>query len=275
MASNQRPVVAVAGEDHAHRVLAMRLLDVVVLRRGQTVGWPEEDQLDQAREWRGLQDAPEGEEHTRFYVTKKVEEDLASVLGHRFTLLRIGDEPAGPARPFVALYTLFAQRDPVPDALIGVADSQNDPDLPRHAERAAAYIRTRLQPKMAFAFGVPHRDAEGWFVAALTEADAPGRPDAVAALKFDPLREPERLTAQPNDALRDAKRVLRFLLGRGGATLSATPSGALSREEYEALADWTPEDLTRLSSYAACGLAAFLEELEAKVAPRIVPGPPP
>ena len=175
----------------------------------------------------------------------------------------------------MALYQLFAEQTPTPDALVGIADSQNDPTLMQEAHRAAKYIRTALQPEMAFAFGVPHCDAECWFVAALTEAAAPGHKESLSTLKFDPLREPERLTAQPNNAERDAKRVLRFLLGQGGASLSATQTGALSWDVYEALAEWTPEDLDHLSAYGACGLSDFIEQLRAHIAPLVIPGPPP
>ena len=46
MVSSERSVVAVAGEDHAHRVLAMRLLDAALLERGAKLGWPDQDQLE-------------------------------------------------------------------------------------------------------------------------------------------------------------------------------------------------------------------------------------
>lgn len=272
MAADARAVVVVAGEDHAHRVLAMRLLDLVLLERGAPTGWPDEEQLDQARVWAG----PEGaDDRERFYRTNGLYDDFTRRCPQLRPTLRIGDQPAGHAGWFVDLYRLFASQEPAPDALIGVADSQNDAGHLDEARRAATYIRQVLTPKVAFAFGVPHCDAEGWFVAALTDGDAPGRQAAKAELEFDPLEEPHRLTAQPNNAIRDAKRVLRFLLGRGGKTLQATKTGALSCEEYEALADWTVSDLPRFTTYAGCGLAEFLSELRTHVAPRVIPGPPP
>lgn len=250
----------------------MRLLDLVLLARGASLGWPDADQLDQARVWAGAEHADEGE---RFYRTKNVSADLRTCSPPLRVTRRVGDQPAGVAGLFIDLVRLFQARDPSVTALVALADSQNDAQALDGARRAAAYLREVLTPTMTFAFGVPHGDAECWFVAALTEADAPRHRDSLAALNFDPLREPERLTAQPNDAERDAKRVLRFLLGRGGATLAATQTGALAEDEYEALASWSPQDLDRLSAFVACGLSAFLAELRVHVAPRIIPGPPP
>lgn len=270
-----RATVAVAGEDHAHRVLATRLLDLALLARAAG-GWPAQDELDQARVWCELD--PSNMDERCFYRTKHLFDDLSKAAGRPLVRARLmGDKPPGQAIWFIELYQLFALRDPPIEALIALSDSDSDSDAEVQAAACAAvaYIRENLSPRFALAFGVPHCDAEGWFVAALTDGEAPGRHAATSELSFDPIAEPHRLTAQPNHAVRDAKRVLRFLLGRGGKTLRATATGALGWEEYEALAGWTTTDLPRLTSHEACGLRPFIAELWQEVAPRIVPGPPP
>jgi hypothetical protein len=263
--ADARIAVAIAGEDHAHRVLAMRLLDCVLVARGASLGWPDKEELDQARRWVGSE-----KELECLYTTTTLYADLQKAAGRPFQLHRIGDEPAGKAGWFVALYQLFALKSPAPALLIGLSDAQTDETLLLESKRAARYLRTTLKATMNVVFGVPLWDTECWFVAALTSA--PNHQKAQKELGFDPLGEPHRLTAQPNDSLKDAKRVLRFLIDKGGKSLKETKTGALSCEEYEELAEaWS--ELERLKVFDRCGLKDFLMELQA-AATVIIPGAP-
>jgi hypothetical protein len=266
--ADSRILVAIAGEDQAHRVLAMRLLDEVLLERAAG-DWPEREQLDQARVWCGWLELPDAPESERYYQFKTLDEDLRRQMPRFFRVTRIDDQPAGEATWFISLYQLFALRQPRPDALIGMVDT-DDPDLHQAADRAIHYVKERLGSPMVLAFGLPYRDAEAWFVAGLV--DVPARlAEARRELHFDPQREPDRLTSQPNAALTDAKRVLRFLLGEG-ATLQEAPS--VAAPDPEGLAVRTLRDLPLLERAEATGLARFVARLRSGLAPLILPGPP-
>lgn len=273
MSGDARCFIAIAGEDHAHRVLATRLSDLVLIERGAACGWPEQEELDQARVYVGLD--RRATEPRQFYCTTDLADGIQT-LRQPFRLHRIDDQPAGEAEWFVTLYAWFLAQPDLPDALVAMSDAQNNANAQEAADRAARYIRDNFQRPIPVVFGVPHWDAECWFVAGLQQI-APDRLSAAAqALSFDPARQPHRLTAQPNDAIRDAKRALRFLIGAGGATLASTKTGALACEEYEALAgEWDVADLARLQAHEGCGLSAFIRALRAVIAPAVVPGPQP
>jgi hypothetical protein len=266
MEPDRRILIAVAGEDQAHRVLATALIDEVVLERASG-GWPEREQLCQARVfcgWHHSSDAPEPEQYYQF---KTLTDDLRAQMGRPFFgVPRIGDQPAGEATWFIRLFQLFALRNPQPHALIGMCDT-NDPKRWKEADRAIAHIRDQLHSPMVVIFGLAYRDAEAWFVAGL---DSPRTADARAALGFDPHAEPHRLTAEPNTALTDAKRVLRFLLGEG-RTLQEAHS--VAAPEPMALAERTLRDLGRLDRAEHTGLASFLARLRSEVAPLVLGGP--
>lgn len=259
MASDSRLLIAVAGEDHAHRVLAMRLVDAVVLERADG-GWPARDELAHFRVWCGWRDDPNDAEERCFYPIFGLVEDLREVTPKRFFRTnRIGDEPAGEALWFISLYQLFALRSPRPDLLIGMRDA-SDRGLERQAERACDYLRDTLGAEMTVVFGLPYRDAEAWFVAGLGGVPEGRRAMAKRTLQFDPIAQPHRLTSEPNTAVTDAKRVLRFLLGEG-AEVSDARSVAISVDDLDELADRTLDDLTRLERAVESGLAGFVTRL--------------
>lgn len=251
-------------------MLATHLIDTALLERARG-GRPERAELSQCRVYRGLNVASDAPMHEQYYRFFALQDDLRARFGKRtFRVHRIGDQPAGDATWFISLYQLFALARPRPDILVGMLDT-GDPRLRGDAERARRHIQT-LGATMTVVFGLIYRDAEAWFVAGLT--DVAGRlATAKRELNFDPCAEPEKLTAQPNDALTDAKRVLRFLLG-DTPTLAATPSIALSGAEAEALAERTLRDLDVLARASATGLGEFIAALRTLVAPRVLPGPP-
>jgi len=268
--ADSRVRIAIACEDQAHRVLATNLVDAAILERARG-GWPEPSELSQCRIYCGLNVPPDAPAYEHYYPFFTLEADLRAHFGKKpFRVNRIGDQPANQATWFISLYQLFALAQPRPNILVGMRDT-NDPRLHVDAERACRYIIDMHGSAMTLAFGLIYQDAEAWFIAGLTDVAA-RIALAKQDLSFDPCAEPERLTAQPNSALTDAKRVLRFLLG-DTPTLAATPSIALSGPEADALAERTLRDLDVLARSTSTGLGEFIASLRTLVAPRILPGP--
>jgi hypothetical protein len=268
--ADSRLRIAIACEDQAHRVLATSLIDSAILERARG-GWPEPAELSQCRIYCGLNVPSDAPMYDHYYPFFTLEADLRAHFGKKpFRVNRIGDQPANQATWFISLYQLFALAQPRPDILVGMRDT-NDLRLRGDAERACRYIIDTHGSVMIVVFGLIYQDAEAWFVAGLTDVAA-RIAQAKQELHFDPCAEPERLTAQPNSALTDAKRVLRFLLG-DTPTLAATPSIALSGVEADALAERTLRDLDVLARAASTGLGEFIASLRTLVAPRILPGP--
>lgn len=119
---------------------------------------------------------------------------------------------------------------------------------------------------------VPHQDAEAWFVAGFRPESKEERlrlTECQMILGFDAPVEPHRLTAHPNDARTDAKRVLRILV------FDENASRPPALEELQDLCDRTLNDLGLLERRGAgCGLAAFLDALRGTLVPHFIPGPP-
>lgn len=237
------PTVLILGEDTAHGVLAGCLL-----RGGVPSGaWTHLGSRDLAALLPGLRYDKHGDVDTTRVKTR----------GH------IAGEPLRPAAGYirkVIANALFTR----PTVLVFVKDTDGREDLAESVQQVAPLFSAHPTTVI---FALPHRDAEAWFVAGFAPADAVER-DRLAAtrrsLSFDPTGEPERLTAHPNDAPQDAKRVLRSLLG-----LDPT-GGALSFKELDA--DRHHErllgDLARLRrAGGACGLVAFLDDLASRAAP--------
>lgn len=263
--------VALAGEDEAHRILAQAVLEQAILaaagERGS--GWPEAEQLDQARCWYRLPAAPD-RSGAPFYKTSRLDEDLKQVVGPKFfRVTRFEGKPLGEASTLIDGYRLFALQPDPPDAVLLLRDSDGDP------ERAAALpvgqrwldMHRRVNPEAPVAaFGVAEPEAEAWFIACLTPA-----PERLAAardaLSFDPVRQPERLTSLSASATSDAKRALRFLAGEGIALDERVPAVALKAHELETLA----ADVCHSASQraASCGLSRFLAEIELYIIPRV------
>jgi len=118
----------------------------------------------------------------------------------------------------------------------------------------------------------PHQDAEAWFVAGfvpLNDAEQRRLSEIKGRLSFDPAEEPHRLTAHPNDAPTDAKRVLRILL------LDEDESRPPGLDELPDLCTRTLTDLGRLERRGQrCGLSDFLADLRSRLVPLLIPGPP-
>lgn len=247
-ASRSRRIV-VAGEDRTHRFLATRLFDAVA--NEQLGAAPSQSH----RAFCGLADQVD------FYDTRHAKED-AKKAGIR-TFGRISGKLRTPeSLLFVRVWALAELTDA--DALLVLADSDNEPELVRDARLIQEQLATKSP---AAAVGVCHRDAEGWLLAGY----APTVPEEAARLKvagkhlsFNPTHQPERLTAQPNDADTDAKRVCVYVLGdgKGLAGKDRAPSRPPSEDELAAMAPGLAS-LNALTAFDDCGVADFIASLRA------------
>lgn len=259
--------VAVVGEDEVHRALAMGLFDGALAAMAAERG---ADWLEPAtsRTWL-VYDG--GARERRGYYDSHREDPLPGPVGRRVQPTGFIDgRPAGPgASKLRHLYLLHSLQANPPDVVVLLMDTDGDHELVASAEQIRTFVQRFDSPPL-LVIGTPHRDAEGWlFVAPVEPGEATKRlAQARTALSFDPTQQPERLTASPNDAVTDAKRVLRFVvLGEGtelarGRPRSAPPSPAEADELVERLA----ARLDRAATYEACGLARFVRDLHAAVA---------
>ncbi|MFO0602438.1 MAG: hypothetical protein U0324_04650 [Polyangiales bacterium] len=165
-------------------------------------------------------------------------------------------------------YLLVGLLSRAPDAVLVAKDTDGDPASLDGLRQVAAHLET-LDPRHVIVIAAPHQDAECWLVAGCAGKVAHEVAEATRrALRFDPVQHPERLTAHPNDAATDAKRVLRALLGL------EVKSAPLDRDETAAHAEALLRDLDALREprCAATGLVGFLDAVRARVVPLVVPG---
>src|SRR5262249_16761363 len=105
---------------------------------------------------------------------------------------------------------LFAVPKPPPDALIVVRDPVGNFTRLEGLDQALA-----IHAACPVIVATPHQEAEAWFLAGFIpqgDAEESRLRACTAELGFSPPEEPHRLTAHPNQARTDAKRVLRVLL---------------------------------------------------------------
>lgn len=268
--------IALAGEDQAHRALMTFLADKVRLDEAakRAVHWIDAESLQGLRSYEGRGDDEQRPEHLRFYLlsqAKRDAEDLPKQLtihGRPVKLRgRIGEKPLRPEAGFWRrVLLLLASSHPPPDVIIVAHDTDGDRARLKDLEQALA-----LTHPIPVIVAVPHQDAEAWFVAGFrpgSDAERRRLEDRKDDLGFDPPERPHRLTAHPNDARTDARRVLRILV------FDEDASRAPSLEEIPSLCDRTLNDLELLRRRGAeCGLAAFLDALRGTLVPLVIPGP--
>jgi hypothetical protein len=274
--------IALACEDQAHRALATFLADRVLLdeavRRG-AAHWINEESLAWHRSYCGRSSTEEGPEHTRFYPLGRARAD-AEELGRQ---VRIGGRPiklrgfidGKPLKPEAGLWrrvfiVLLAALDPPPDALIVVHDTDGDLARIDAIDQALAIVRALDEP-LPVIVATPHQDAEAWFVTGFVAASDVERrrlESCTEDLGFCPPDEAHRLTAHPNDAPTDAKRVLRRLV------FDEDASRPPALDELPDLCARTLSDLALVERRGvACKLTAFLHDLRVLLVPLLVPGP--
>lgn len=248
----------VIGEDEVHRALGMALVDAVIrhLAHERDADWLEPELV---RRWSALAEPVDLPEHRRRGDSHR--------RGHIRQHGYLAGQPCAPgAHKLRALLVEHARAERTPALLVLLQDTDGDPALGKGVRQVQDWAAARddLPP---VAIGCAHREAEAWFMA--TPGLAAKQPQrlqqARAALGFDPTRQPERLSAQPNDALTDAKRVLRFVLLAEGERLAAgvPDSVSPSLEEVDELAAQLAADLGHLAQFKACGLAPFVAALKA------------
>lgn len=268
--------IAVICEDQAHRALATFLADRVLRQAAEqrSADWIDDETLPSLRRYCGRYDTEDTPEHLRFYSLAQAHRDVEdlgkhlNINGKRIKLRgHIDGEPLKPEASFWRrVLLLFVGLEPRPDALIIVHDTDGDLGRIGALERAR-----RLVPGgVPLIVATPHRDAEGWFVAGFvpqTEVERARLRDRKAALGFSPPDEPHRLTAHPNHALTDAKRVLRILVFDDNTSRPPTLA------ELPDLCERTLSDLARLEQRKECQIAAFIQELRTILVPLLIPGP--
>lgn len=260
--------VAVVGEDEVHRALAMALFDgaLATLAAERGADWLV---VDDARTWLVFDG---GERVRRGFYDSHREDPLPTRPGRRIrTTGHINGRPAGPgAAKLRRLFTYHALQPEPPGMVVLLTDTDGDERTAASAEQVRELV-TGLEDPPALVIGMPHRDAEAWLFAAALPTDAQTAERLAAArkaLSFDPSREPERLTSSPNDAMTDAKRVLRFVLLHEGEELARgrPRTGPPTPDEADEIAERLARDLDRASTFRNCGLSDFVRDLRAAVA---------
>lgn len=268
--------IAIACEDQAHRSLATFLADRVILdEAARSADWIDEASLDWYRTYCGRGDTDEHPPHRRFYPLSQASRDAEGLAGQRVggRPIRIHGHINGkPLRPEASfwrrVFMLFAVAGQPPDALIVAHDTDGDLDRIEDLEQAL-----ELSWSFPIIVATPHQDAEAWFMAGLapmSEAEKRRLQELRDELGFHPHEQPERLTAHPNDARTDAKRVLRVVM------FDEDESRPPSLEELPELCSRTLTDLALLERRGeACRLNAFLRTLRAVLVPLLIPRRPP
>lgn len=262
--------IALVCEDDAHYFLATVLTDRVIVHEAATRGasWVE-DYLESVRSYEGP--ASGEDDYYSMPRAKQVAEELGRTVsvGGRPIKLRgfIDGHRLDPEAGFWRRVLLFfAAQRPAPDLVLIMKDTDGDGARLGGLRQALSLLRDVLPVIVA----APHQDAEAWFMAgfvAESERERTALAACVRSLLFDPCEEPHRLTAQPNEAATDAKRVLRRVAF--GEDRSRPPT----REELPALCERTLNDLARLRRRGGgCGLVAFLDQVKEVVVPRVIPG---
>lgn len=250
--SEHAPSFYVVGEDEVHRALAMAITDAAIeqLCVEHDADWLE---LDWARRWRAVDERDDVPRHRRW---GSLHDDRPPVHG------MIRGRPVQPgARKLREAIVEITRRDDHARLLVLLQDTDGKQKLHAGVQQVADWADT--DPDVPpVAIGAPHRDAEAWFFA-IAERSAQEDlrlAEATRALTFDPARQPERLTSQPNHATTDAKRVVRYVFLADGDTLAEgrPASRPPDPDRADVLARRLASRLDRLTDYEACGLTTFI-----------------
>jgi hypothetical protein len=201
--------------------------------------------LDAYRCWQGYYPG------TSFLPWTQVK-DLARNVGIRVHRGFVTEPPLSDCYAGIRAIRLFADREPPPDALLLVRDSDGDEERIGGLPQA----RDSVSVKPLTIIGVAHTKRECWLLAGFEPRDEEER-SCLAALRqelgFDPRLEAERLTAEKDHFKRSAKRVLHHL------------TNGDHERELACLSDLSLEVLKERGCNS--GLAAFLDELERLLLP--------
>jgi hypothetical protein len=237
--------VGLACEDNGHFSAVTCLVDATLVARHEWL----DGILEHCRLWRGLT-----EDAAWYKFDPSDAYDLRPfIIGGRKISMQ-GHIDGQPLKPEAGMWRkvllMFCHRDPRPDVVILARDMDGYP------ERLAGIVQVRDGLPWPFKVAVAMADPEieAWHVAGFTPEgpDEQGRLDALQReLSFDPTTQSHRLTAHPNDARTDAKRVLEHLCG------------ADQRRREACLVD----HIILRQRGAANGMNAFLDEIDEHVVP--------
>jgi hypothetical protein len=237
--------VGVACEDRGHFRVVTRLIDDALV---STHVWLD-GILEDCRAWRGLD-----EDRTWYKYDRADAYDLRPIQLDGVTISpqgHIGGKPLKPeANMWRRVLMRFVRCSPVPDIVVVVRD------LDGYAERKEGLqqVRDGISWPFDIVFAGPNPEVEAWEVSGFVPGDQKEREalDALSAeLAFDPTLESHRLTSHPNDAPRDAKKVLLRLCAGARDRLDACLS---DRATLHARGQHN-------------GAAAFLDEVDQHIVP--------
>jgi hypothetical protein len=219
------PKVLILAEDSAHAALVCALaplqLEAAALAAGPRADWLV-GQLSTLLQWLGTDEVnPQALPGVRYTPHGRAAEAGRSlggevIVGGRPVKLRgfIGGASQKPEAAVWRRRLLWGLLEEGADAIIAAQDTDGDLSKLDGLRQVAALLE-QLNPKQPVLIAAPHRDAEAWLIAGFrpeSHHEADRLAAAQRALSFSPTSRPELLSAHPNDALQDAKRVCRFLL---------------------------------------------------------------
>jgi hypothetical protein len=195
-------LIGFAGEDKNHFRVVTALVDDALVA---SIGWVR-DILESCRTWRGLH----GDELWYKYAPEDAY-DLRpmTIDGVRFAPQGwIAGEPLKlEAGMWRRVLMMFHDRKPRPDIVVLARDLDGFPGRRAGSEQVCKGLRWPFKIVIA----TPEPEIEGWIVSGFTARndDERARLEHIRKeLSFDPTVHSHRLTSHPNDALKDAKRVL-------------------------------------------------------------------
>jgi len=239
-------VLAVVCEADADRRTATGLADRMLCRE---VDWIEPEILDGHRRWQGLEE--EGSSHLEWRQVKEHARSRGLKAHGHFT-----GEPGEPDA-YAARRALLLLNARPPDAVVLVRDTDGQEERRRGLEQARAGQPRTGQPwPFPVLLAVAHPKREAWVLAGFeprSEAENTSLAQCRQEFGFDPRLRSEELFAKTPGAPRDAKRVVRLLVGE-----------TYDREQ-SCWADCPLEDLTERGRLN--GLTDYLEEVRTRLVP--------
>jgi len=194
--------IGVVGEDENHFWVVTTLVDNALVAR---VDWLAEV-IESCREWRGLH----GGERWHKYKPDDAY-DLRPLTIDGVTIKPQGWIAGEPLKPEASMWRkvllLFCHANPRPDIVVLARDLDGYPERRAGIEQ----VRSGFPWPFAIVAATPEPEIEGWLVSGFLAKDEEERArleDVRQELSFDPTKQSHRLTAHPNAASTDAKRVL-------------------------------------------------------------------
>lgn len=239
-----------AREDAAHDLLVKTLARRVVT---ESIEWLDDDMLEHMWRWAGF----DGEQHHKLSSTPRLTLQSGRPIRRHGKIN--GEALAPEARMYRTILERFGHEQPRPVLVIIARDGDGRAEQRRRGFRQ---VVEGLTWPFEVVLALPEPESEAWFVCGFEPRDSEERArlDALKReLSFDPTMRPTRLTARPNDAPTDAKKVLARLTASDPDRQRACIAGGLAE-----LAERGRQ----------IGLEQFLDDLRRHLLAHF-PGPPP